>query len=137
MFHLSMTLLTSMLAGPAVSAPSPEAAVRQLAQAADVRDAATTEKLLHTQYRVTFAVRGKPGVNTIDRAGYLGMMKAGKLGGVPRTVDIAWQNSDGQFAQVRGQMKGAHATFETMWTLVLADGRWQVVSESTRMTVAK
>lgn len=137
MLSLSLTLMTVILpvtpATGGARAATPEAAVRALTRAADRRDVPAMRALLHADYRVTFAIAGKPGATVLDRATYLNLAKAGKIGGTPRTVALGWQKADGEFAQVQATLTGAPARFDMVFTVVKGADGWQVISESTRM----
>lgn len=133
MIGLSLTLLSALFA----PATSPEAAVRSLTTATDAQNAQQVGALLHPDYRVTFAIAGKPGASILDRATYLQLVKGRKIGGVPRTYAAGWKNVDGQFAQVQAVLTGTHARFDMVFTVVKTKAGWQVISESTRMVPAK
>jgi hypothetical protein len=135
MIGLSLTLLSTLFAPTA--ATTPEAAVRALTTAMDGRNAEQVDALLHPDYRVTFAIAGKPGASILDRATYLKLLKAGKIGGAPRTYAAGWSNAHPQFAQVQAVLTGAHARFDMVFTVVKTEAGWQVISESTRMVPAK
>ncbi|MFN3198220.1 MAG: nuclear transport factor 2 family protein [Bradymonadia bacterium] len=135
--HPALWILTVLLV-PALWAPAPAAAPDQpkatlqaFMDAGASRDVGALEKMLHADFRVVFNIVGKPGVTVLDRAGYLGLMKAGKIGGKP--MSPIWHHSlvAEDMAQIRATSTRADGRFEQVFTLVRIEGRWQLVADST------
>ena len=129
-------LLAAVLTSSAAAGPAPQAAVTDVvhafAAAGDQRDVDALQPLLHADFRIV-ADMGPKGVATLDRATYLGMLSAGKLGGGARTVTVEDVRIDSKIATVRATMTRADAVFHTTWTLAEADAGWQIVQDAVFM----
>ncbi|MEL7160280.1 MAG: nuclear transport factor 2 family protein [Bacteroidota bacterium] len=113
-------------------------ALTEFLSAGDVRDVARLEAVLNPQFRVCVnQFMGQPGVTVIDRAGYLGMIGAGKLGGSPRQVAVRSVEVVGNVAFVRATLDSDTLHFESNFVLAQdALGDWTVLSD-TPYTTAK
>lgn len=108
----------------------PEAVVKAFAKAGDARDVPALEALLHPDYRVAFLVSGTNTPSMMNKADYLGLAKAGKIGGDRRSVEILNVERQGNLAFVRTRLTGKKAAFESMQTTVKTKGGWKLLGES-------
>ena len=117
--------------------PTITAAVLSFATAADNRDVTALEGLLDESFRVVFTVKGSDEVSTIDRATYLSLLQAGKLGGVPRDVQVSQAASTGALASAKASLTSSAAFFESEYTLVQRRGQWRLLQDATVFTPGK
>lgn len=107
-------------------------AVTDYLTAGDVRDVTGLEATLNPAFRACVnQFMGKPGVTVIDRADYLSLISAEKLGGTPREVTIKSVEVIGNIAVVRAFLDSEKLTFDSIYTLAKdAQGDWTVVSDT-------
>lgn len=116
---------------------SAQSVVRRFAAAGDTRDVEALEGTLHPTFRVLFAMNDDPAVSVMTRAEYLDLMRAGKLGGAPRKVQVERVEESGAFAYARVKMSRAGATFDGLITLVRHGSSWRIAEDATVMRVSK
>lgn len=144
------SFLLFILAGHPVPAPTStdmittdstaaRAALTEFIRAADVRDLDRLERVLNPEFRVFVnQFMGKPGVTVIDRTTYLGMIRAEKLGGTPRTLGIKSVEVVGNNAYVRATLASKALHFESHYLLVEDQaGDWTVLSDIPYVTPVK
>ena len=116
--------------------PLVRAVITEFLTAGDLRDVTRLDAVLNPQYRVSVnQFMGSPGVTVIDRASYLGMIKAGKLGGTPREVRFKSVEVVGNLAFVRAELESEELHFDNL--LVLAQdglGDWTLLSDTPYVT---
>ena len=117
-------------------APSPEeeaavVAVQRLSTAADQGDADALEGLLHARFGVSFTRAESGEVAFMTREQYLAGIRAGTLGGSPRTLEVAAVRVNDAFAHVEVQRAGAGPRFESDLTLVRTPAGWQLLADTT------
>ncbi|MEO1480614.1 MAG: DUF4440 domain-containing protein [Myxococcota bacterium] len=131
---LRLATMTAVLLTMGISVEAgkskPEAVVKAFAKAADSRDLAALEAILHPDYRVAFLVAGTESPSMMGRDDYLGLAKAGKIGGDRRTVKILAVERQGNLAFIRTRLVGEKATFESMQTTVKTAEGWKLLGES-------
>jgi len=110
---------------------SPDAAVMAFVGAADRRDLAEMEALLHPDFRVAVTVLGSDSVRTIDRATYLSLLGAGKLGGTPRRATIDGRVERGAMAHVTATLVGDGGRFSSAYSLAGQPGGWRLLQDAT------
>ncbi len=115
-------------AGPKLD-PALLEAVQDFTKGGDARNIGALERVLHADFRVVLSMRQKP-VSSMSRAQYLGLIKAGKIGGKPRSVKILWTQTKGDLGFVSATLKGGAATFDTVYTLVREDGQWRIIQDA-------
>jgi hypothetical protein len=117
--------------------PNPEisAAINAFVQAADTRDAEKMEAILDPNFRVIFATGGN--VSALDRATYVSLLQAGKIGGDQRSVSFHDTQLDGLFAHAKATITSPKATFESQYTLIQRDGSWRLLQDATVFTPSK
>jgi hypothetical protein len=117
--------------------PTITAAVISFATAADNRDVPALEGLLDESFRVVFTVKGSDEVSTIDRATYLSLLQAGKLGGVTREVRVSQAIATGSLASAMASLASPAALFESEYTLIQRGGKWRLAQDATVFTPRK
>ncbi len=111
--------------------PDIATAVRAFAAAADARDLPALDAILHPDFRVLFTSAGVQGVKTLPRALYLQLAREGKVGGVPREVNVSDMRGRADLAWAEVRLDGAAATFTSVMTLARTDARWLVIEDAT------
>lgn len=111
--------------------PAVLAAVHAFARAADARDIEGIEAATHAEFRVLFTIAGGSGVRVLPRATYTQMARDGKVGGVPRAVEVGAVDVRGDLAWATVTLEGAAARFDSVMTLARTDGAWRVVEDAT------
>src|SRR5688572_15588088 len=114
-------MLSTMLAMMMVHATPVEVEVKQaveaFAEGGDERDVVELDRVLDPSFRVVFALPGKE-ASLLSRADYLGMIRAGKIGGSKRQLSFGTVDIQGTIAHVKVTMQRADATFDAVLTLV-------------------
>jgi Putative lumazine-binding len=142
--RLAMTMAVGVLApglGAAQSAsgapPARQVAATQLieafARAADRRDVAALEQVLHPTFRTLFTLDAAKPPTQLDRAQFLGMVRDGKIGGADRQVVVSGLATTERFASASARMQHKDASFEGVYALVEQDGRWWLLQEAVTM----
>jgi hypothetical protein len=142
--RLAATLAVGLLApgiGAAQSAGGAPAArqaaatqvIEAFARAADRRDVAGLEQVLHPSFRVMFALDAAKPPTQLDRAQFLGMVRDGKIGGADRQVVVSGFATTDRFASASARMQHKDASFEGVYALVEQDGRWWLLQEAVTM----
>lgn len=111
------------------------AAVRAYVAAGDKRDVGTLDRMMHGDFRVVVTMGASGEVSTMSKADYLGLMKAKKIGGDARTVELEWSKPSGNIAFAKATLRSDKATFDSLFTLVRKDGKWIVISDAVRLDV--
>lgn len=142
--RLAIALAVGMLAPGLGAAQGTNAAPRALqaaatqvieafARAADRRDVAALEQVLHPSFRVLFTVDTTKAPTQLDRAQFLGMVRDGKIGGADRQVLVSGFAATDRFASASARMQRKDASFEGVYALVEQDGRWWLLQEAVTM----
>lgn len=142
--RLIMTMAVGMLTpglGAAQSAsgapPTRHAAATQVieafARAADRRDVAALEQVLHPTFRTLFTLDAAKPPTQLDRAQFLGMVRDGKIGGADRQVVVSGLATTERFASASARMQHKDASFEGVYALLEQDGRWWLLQEAVTM----
>lgn len=108
--------------------------MQSFAHAADRRDSATLERLLHPAFRVVFKVSPTAAPTVLDRAQYMQMVREGRIGGPDRVVAVSSVTLSDGFATGVGRMTHGSATFRSVFSLVQNETHWLVLQESVLMT---
>jgi hypothetical protein len=142
--RLAATFAVGLLAPGIVAAQSAgaepsarQAAATQIieafARAADRRDVAGLEQVLHPSFRVMFALDAAKPPTQLDRAQFLGMVRDGKVGGADRQVVVSGFTTSDRFASASARMQHKDASFEGVYALVEQNGRWWLLQEAVTM----
>jgi Putative lumazine-binding len=107
--------------------------IEAFARAADRRDVAGLEQVLHPSFRVMFTLDAAKPPTQLDRAQFLGMVREGKIGGADRQVVVSGLASTERFASASARMQHRDASFEGVYVLVEQDGRWWLLQEAVTM----
>ena len=130
---IKQTLSALMIFG-AISAchstPAVQQAVKNYAAAGDERDTGSLDKVLHDQFRVVFAIKGKPQVTLLSRDQYIGLLKAGKIGGQARKVKILSVQEKENIATVKAELTTDDSVFHAVYTLIKGGTGWQLIQDS-------
>lgn len=107
-----------------------ETLIRNYASAVDAQDVAAAEKFLDKDFRVVLNNYNNSGSSTIlSREQYLGMMKAGKVGGNKRELHILFTDVHEAAAVVKVELKGEKTIFTNYYSLINANGQWLIVHD--------
>lgn len=105
--------------------------------AGDARDTQAIAGILHRDFRLTaFFGEASDGVS-MDKAGYTGALSAGKIGGIPRKLEIISLEVRGNHAACRLRMSSSELKFENYMHWVVVAGEWQLLNDLTHATAAK
>lgn len=115
MYFMMMTA-TFLVSSSAGAAANPRDAVEAFARAGDSRDLGALERVLHEQYRATVIMSGSVEPSFMSKADYLGLIRAKKIGGDSRRVQILDVDTQGDVAFARVRLTGKQATFESIQT---------------------
>ena len=100
-------------------------------KAADNRDISMLDQVFHEDYQVIALTAD--GRRIINKEDYLGLIKAGKIGGTKRDFELTNLSVEGVVAQGRLLLKGPAVTFQDHITLTREDGTWRLVSNVTEV----
>jgi hypothetical protein len=99
--------------------------------AGDERNVGVLEALLHTDFRLLAYFGGATEAATMDKAAYTGALKAGKIGGKPRTLKILSVDLRGNHAACRISMESAELRFDNYMHWVKTGSGWQLLNDLT------
>jgi ketosteroid isomerase-like protein len=113
-----------------------EQIIYAFAQASDSADADALELILHPDFRVVFTTKAGASPTTLSRAQYLQMVREGKIGGNPRTVELSEVSVTSGFAITKATMTRPDAVFTGVYSLIEQEnGRWLLLEEAVLMSV--
>lgn len=133
---LTSTLLATVAAaGNLTGAKTAESELRQSVEAfrkaGDERNLAAINSLLHRDFRlVAYFGEATEGV-AMDKAAYAGALKAGKIGGKPRSLKIVSIDVRGRHATCRISMESAELKFDNYMQWVKTGEDWQMLNDLT------
>lgn len=127
--------LTIISSTPTSDQEAIKKAVKTFATAADQQDVEAMDAILHPEYRAVLnQLFGSKQVTLLDKASYLAMLKAKKIGGDKRSIAIQTVDINDLNAMVKVQLKGAKATFTTYLLLAKgSDQMWRIISDMPTM----
>lgn len=135
---LGSALSAGLLLSPAAASPPGDDAItstiERFAKGGAERDRAVLESVLHDDFRVVFTWTHEPGVSSLDRATYLGLIDAGKLGGVEATVTMGRVVVHDQLATAEATLLRTDVRFDAIYTLVRDDSGWRIVQDAVAAT---
>ncbi len=125
------TDVTQKPSTPAID-PAILTAIEGFIKGGDTRNVALLESVMHTEFRTTVnQFMGGDGVTVLGRDLYLGMIREGKFGGIPRTFQIVDSQSLGHTAHVQVHMESDELIFDNFINLVQDKaGKWQLLSDA-------
>lgn len=142
-----MYLIVSCLLAPIIGSSTPplndfqaiEKVVSDFVQSGDTRDLVQMERILDAHFRAIINRQmGNENVMILDRNTYLAAMKAGKIGGDERTIDIISIEILDHNAMVRVALSGSKMNFESFLQLIKDEkGQWTILSDLPKVTVLK
>lgn len=108
-----------------------ETIISDYASAVDAQDVTAAEKFLYKDFRVVLNNYNNSGGSTIlSREQYLGMMKAGKVGGNKRELHILFSDVHEAAAVVKVELKGEKSIFTNYYNLINTNGQWLIVHDN-------
>lgn len=107
--------------------------IESFARAADRRDVAGLEQVLHPSFRIVFVVDPTKPPTQLDRAQFLGLVRDGKIGGADRQVVVSGFSAADRYASASARMQHKDASFEGVYALIEQDGRWWLLQEAVTM----
>jgi hypothetical protein len=136
---LAISAVPALVALPSHAAADPTSGAAQpliesFAAAADRRDVAALESILHPEFRVLFAVKAGAAPTQLTRAQYLQLLRDGKLGGKSRVVTVSSVTGVEGFAAATTTMQHDAARFQGVYSLIQHDNRWWLLQETVLMT---
>jgi ketosteroid isomerase-like protein len=112
--------------------PEISAAIQAFISAGDARDSQQMEGILDPNFRVIFSSNSQ--VSALDRATYLSLLQAGKIGGDTRQLELTHTQSEGVFARASANITSPKAHFASEYTLIQRDGQWKLLQDATVFT---
>ncbi|MCO4772653.1 MAG: nuclear transport factor 2 family protein [Deltaproteobacteria bacterium] len=107
-----------------------KAAVEAFKRGGESRDVASLGSVLHEDFRVLFTWTHEPGVTRLDKAGYLGLLEAGKIGGTAGTIEFADVQVRDEIAIAEATIVRGDARFESSFTLLRGEQGWTIVQDA-------
>ncbi|MEL6671842.1 MAG: nuclear transport factor 2 family protein [Bacteroidota bacterium] len=106
--------------------------IQQFSKAGDQRDVAALKNLLHENYRVIFnRAFGSDAMQIMDKATYVQLIEAGKIGGDQRKVEIVSVDVEEHIASVKVIQTSEKAIFRSYMILAKdANQQWKLVSDT-------
>ncbi len=110
---------------------SVKSCIQDFASAADAQDTKALEKILHPTYRSLLnKAFGSDEVTLLSKEDYIGMAKAGKIGGSKRELHILSMDIQGEIARATVVLQSETTRFNSFFSMVRnAKGKWQMVSD--------
>jgi hypothetical protein len=103
--------------------------------AVDSQDATTAEKYLHDNFRVVLNNHNNSGAVTIlTKEQYVGMMKAGKVGGDKRFIEFLLTDVHEAAAMVKVNLDGSKNIFTNYYSLVKTNEEWLIINDLPQIT---
>mgnify|MGYP000035025221 CR=1 FL=1 len=122
---------TATHAGPAkADSTAVKAAIEAFKDAGTRHDTDAVGALLHDGFRVVFTWTHEPGVTVMDKATYLNLLGAKKIGGSDGTVRFGAVDVRDELAVAEATIERADATFRSSFTLIRVDDAWQIVQDA-------
>lgn len=133
---LTGTLLATVAAaGNMAGAKTAESELRQSVEAfrkaGDERNLAAIDTLLHRDFRLVAYLGSATDGVVMDKTAYIGALKAGKIGGKPRSLKIASMDVRGKHATCRISMESAELKFDNYMQWVQTSTGWQMLNDLT------
>lgn len=99
--------------------------------AGDERDLSAIESILHKDFRLLAYFGAATDAATMDKAAYTGALKAGKIGGKPRSLKIVSLDVRGNQAACRISMESAELKFDNYMHWVKTERGWRLLNDLT------
>lgn len=129
-------LATVAVTGNMADATTDKTAERDLRQiieafrtAGDERNVTALEVLLHKDFRLLAYFGAATDAATMDKAAYTGALKAGKIGGKPRTLKILSVDVRGNQAACRISMESVELKFDNYMHWIKTERGWQLLND--------
>lgn len=131
MMLVAMTLSQSAFAQGKKEEKKVKQAVKAFAKSADSRDLEGMDAILAPEFRAALNRQfGGEEVSLMDKSAYMGMLKAGKIGGDKRKVEILSLDIVGNNAAVKARLTGSALRFTTFLTFIRnVEGSWKLVQD--------
>jgi len=134
----TLVLMSSLSCASSVrAAPEDEAlseVVRAFSKAGDQQDAPAMQNILHPEFRTLFTSGRAGNASLLAREQYLSMLRAKKLGGDTRTVNVSEvERPSHNVAYVKSALVGKKGTLHSLMILVRHKDRWTVYQDSVRL----
>ena len=107
------------------------ACIHAFASAADAQDLKGLEKILHPSYRTILnKAFGSDEVTVLSKDDYIGMAKAGKIGGAERELHILSLDIQDEIARATVVLQSETTRFNSYFSMVRnAKGEWQMIAD--------
>ncbi len=119
-----------------VTAQADQQAIHQVIKhyqsATFTRDIKTLDKAFHDDFRVVALTADGPKV--LDKVTYMGLLEAGKIGGVERELEVKHIEIQDKTAHAHIILSSQKAVFNDQLQLVFMDKGWQIVNNLTQVT---
>jgi hypothetical protein len=129
-------LMSLLIAQSNLSIASNEQDIMQVidnyVQGTEENNVSLIEQSFHPDFRVVALT--EEGTRILDKQNYLNLLKAKKIGGTQRTLNIKQLNIQNQFALVSLSLEGEKVIFNDQLQLVQLHGTWQIVNNLTQVT---
>lgn len=109
--------------------------IEKYAKGADTRNTAYLDKAFHDHFQVIALT--PDGVMKLDKKGYIGLIKAKKIGGVKRQLKILSMSDDGKVGTAKLTLSGGKLVFHDFLTLIKTNVGWQIVGNAAHISTVK
>ncbi|AOP35507.1 hypothetical protein A0128_17675 [Leptospira tipperaryensis] len=111
--------------------------IQEFVTAGDERNVNKLENILHKDFRLYAFVGNANQPWEMNREGYLGALKEGKIGGKPRTLKITALKSEGNLAYATLSMKSSEMTFVVNQQWIKTDSGWRLLQDLANAQILK
>ena len=131
-----ISIFTMFMIGAASAAPkrSVKTAFRKYINAGDTRDVTKLDEVLHKDYQLLFTMKGTKKFFSGNKASYISMAKAGKIGGEKRRVKFLGIERFDHYAIVRAKVYGQKLSFKGVYTFVNTEDGWRLIRDAVLAT---
>jgi hypothetical protein len=138
---LFAAVATAMGVTDAVKPTSAEATLKNrihaFRDAGDTRNVRAMAEILHRDFRLTaFFGDAAEGIS-MDKPSYTAALSGGKIGGIPRKLEIVSLDVRGNHAACRLRMSSDELRFENYMHWVMISGEWRLLNDLTHAVPAK
>ena len=107
-----------------------KAALEAYVGAGDERDVSALDAATHPDFRVMVQFKGSEKVSIMTKGAYLGLVRAGKIGGIEREIAFHEVEARGDVGSARVTLRSKVLRFHSNFSFIRQNGRWRVIQDS-------